>query len=149
MFEGFRCQPWMAGAWTGAPIARAVVRSKNAISDDNEKGYEQTSLDLRRTEKKFAANEAGCTVLFVCMCVGVNYVYVLVFVCVLVFCCPDTGVLMLEILPRHHFGNLQSQVIPIMFQFGNICMGLAIATFLHQHPVATLNGEEMCQVRQC
>ncbi|XP_065193881.1 uncharacterized protein LOC135825069 [Sycon ciliatum] len=56
------------------------------------------------------------------------------------------GVLMLEILPRHHFGNLQSQVIPIMFQFGNICMGLAIATFLHQHPVATLNGEEMVQL---
>ena len=53
---------------------------------------------------------------------------------------------MLQLLPRHDFGNLQSRVIPAMFQFGNLCMGLAVLTFLHQHPLTSLSGQDFKQV---
>ncbi|XP_065193816.1 transmembrane protein 205-like [Sycon ciliatum] len=56
------------------------------------------------------------------------------------------GVMMLQLLPRHDFGNLQSRVIPAMFQFGNLCMGLAVLTFLHQHPLTSLSGQDFKQL---
>ena len=55
---------------------------------------------------------------------------------------------MIKVIPRHAFSASQGAVFPVLFQFGDICTALALATFCMLHPPTTLTSTaEIVQVR--
>ncbi|KAK8968320.1 hypothetical protein KSP40_PGU008275 [Platanthera guangdongensis] len=56
------------------------------------------------------------------------------------------GIIMFKVLPRHHFGNLQSKMFPVFFTLISVCAMSSVAAFAYLHPWKSASSLERYQL---